>query len=45
MTALIEEVVRICEQCDMETLRLILLFAGTLAAEQDKEDEPEENNT
>lgn len=45
MTALVEEVVRICEQCDMETLRLILLFAAALAAEREKEDEPEENNT
>lgn len=45
MTALVEEVVRICEQCDMETLRLILLFAAALAAEREKEDEPKKADT
>lgn len=38
MTAMAEEIIRICEQCDIETLRLILLFAAALAAEKDKED-------
>lgn len=38
MTALVEEIIHICKQCDIETLRLILLFAAALAAEKEKED-------
>lgn len=38
MTAIVEEIIRICEQCDKEALRLILLFAAALAAEKEKED-------
>ena len=45
MTALVEEIVHICEQCDIEALRLILLFAAALAAEREKEDEPKKADT